>query len=68
MEISGRWHPDALDFLSRLARCRARAAPALLRASAARAWSSRWSGLLALAAQKALAASLLHLPFFGWMD
>ena len=33
-----------------------------LRAAARAAWVARWSGLLALAAQRAIAASLLELP------
>eukprot|EP00439_Symbiodinium_sp_Y106_P044021 s6837_g5.t1 len=39
--------------------------PAPLRAAACAAWVARWSGLLAVAAQRAIAASLLELPLAG---
>ena len=52
----------APDFVRRLAKAKARAHPPLLRASAQMAYSHRWMGLLAVAAQRALAATLLELP------
>ena len=36
--------------------------PAVLRPAAQAGWVLRWSGILAVADQRALAASLLHLP------
>ena len=36
-----------------------------MRAAARAAWVARWSGLLAVAAQRAVAASLLELPLAG---
>ena len=61
-EVGGKWPEDSLDFLCKLANARTRRVPQFLRQSAARAFAHRWSGLMAVAAQKALAASLLHLP------
>ena len=51
-----------LDFIRLLAKSKARAYPRLLRKSAQLAWSSRWTGLLAVAAHRAFACSLLELP------
>ncbi len=61
-EVGGRWSDDSLDFVRRLARATARSQPDRLRASAAQAYVHRWSGILAVAAQRAFAASLLELP------
>ena len=61
LEVGGRWGDEALDLVRLLARAKARAAPPLLRRSAQQAWQSRWSGILAVAAHRALAASLLDL-------
>ena len=61
-EVGGRWSDEALDFVRRLARAKARSQPEWLRASAAQAYAHRWSGMLAVAAQRAFAASLLELP------
>ena len=65
VEVGGRWSDDAVDFLRRLARARAREAPQLLRPSVAHAFLFRWSGLVAVAALKSFAASLLELPLVG---
>ncbi len=62
LEVGGRWSDEALDFIRRLARAKAREHPPLLRASAQMAYSHRWTGLLAVAAQRALATTLLELP------
>ena len=62
LEVGGRWSTEALDFVRRLARAKARSQPEWLRASAAQAYAHRWSGMLAVAAQRAFAASLLELP------
>ena len=53
---------EALDFVRLLAKSKARSYPRLLRKSAQLAWSSRWMGLLSVAAQRALARTLLELP------
>lgn len=62
LEVGGRWSEEALEFVRLLARAKARAYPRLLRKSAQLAWASRWSGLLAIAAQRAFARTLLELP------
>ena len=41
---------------------RARSAPALIRQSVRAAYQHRWTGILAVAAQRALAATLLEVP------
>ena len=48
-----------------LARARAAEVPAPLRAAVRAAWVARWSGILAVAGQRAFAASLLELPPAG---
>ena len=45
-----------------LARARAAGAPAAVRNAAQAAWVLRWSGLISVAAQRALAATFLELP------
>ena len=62
VEIGGRWDAGALRFLRKLAHGRARSVPEWLRASTAHAHLYRWSAMLAVAAQKAYAATLLRLP------
>ena len=57
-EVGGRWNGASLRLVARLAKEKSRSAPALLRASARAAWTSRWWGLLSVAAQSALAATL----------
>ena len=62
LEIVGRWSDEAADFIRRLAAARARGVPPLLRRAAAMAYSLRWTGVAAIAPQRALASSLLELP------
>ena len=57
-EVGGRWGRDSLQLVRLLAKQKARAAPALLRRSAELAWTNRWWGLLSVAAQDALMATL----------
>ena len=64
-EIGGRWHRDALDFVHRLT-LRTRRAPRVLRASAAQAWDRRWWALISVAAQDAVAASLVEGAVAAW--
>ena len=59
-EIGGRWSTESLEFLRSLVRIRSRRAPRVLRRAAAQAWYRRWLSLLSVAAQKALAATLLE--------
>ncbi len=58
-ETGGRWNRAALRFVARLAKHKARSAPRLLQASARAAWHNRWWSLLSVAAQTALATTLL---------
>ena len=62
VEVGGRWATEAASFLRMLARVRAASAPPALRPAAQNAWVQRWSGIISVAAQGALAASLLELP------
>ena len=52
----GKFNTETVQFLRLLARHRADAVAAIT------AWVARWSGLLAVAAQRAFTASLLELP------
>ena len=62
IEVGGRWSEEALSFVSALAKAKARSSPAILRTSVRAAFMHRWTGLLAVAAQRAFAATLLELP------
>ena len=59
MEVGGRSSLAARHLLRVAAAARARTEPAPLRPAAARRWLARWQAMLAVAAQKALAASLV---------
>ena len=61
----GRFGAEAANWLRLLAGQRASDVQAAMRAAARAAWVARWSGLLAVAAQRAVAASLLELPLAG---
>ena len=58
-EVGGRWAPEALALVSCLAAHKTEEAPELLRRSASLAWHRRWSTMLSVAAQRALAEPLL---------
>ena len=62
IEVGGRWSEEAVRFIRLLAKAKARTVPALVRAAAKAAFLHRWTGILAVAAQRALAATLLELP------
>ena len=68
VEVGGRWGEEAATLLRLLAAARAREAPEAVRQAAHTAWLVRWSALLAVAAQRAFAASLLELPLAGECD
>lgn len=70
LEVGGRWSQEALNFIRQLARAKARSQPDWLRGSAMQAYSHRWSGLAAVAAHRAFAASFLEPPSGGheYMD
>ena len=59
--VGGRWSPEATDFVSQLAKAKARSEPFLVRRRMEQAWQLRWTGLLACAAARSFAASLLGL-------
>ena len=64
-EVGGRWNEETVVFLRLLARAKAERVPEGLRQATARAYTMRWSGLLAASAQRSFAASLLELPLGG---
>lgn len=66
LDVGGRWSTEALEFIRLLARARARSEPELLRKKAQMAWQRRWTAIMAVAAQRAFAESLLELPSPGW--
>ena len=63
--VGGRFSTEAASFLRLLAQHRAAGVAAPLRAAARAGWVQRWSGMLAVAAIRACAASLLELPAAG---
>ena len=65
IEVGGRWGPEAQRLLRQLAHQRAQEAPAWLCRAASAGWQLRWSAIAAVAAQRALATSLLELPTHG---
>lgn len=60
LETGGRWGQEAADLLRALARAKARGSPPILRQTATSSYIRRWSAVIALAAQRALAASYLE--------
>ena len=62
VETGGRWGPEPTAFVRLLAQARAASAHAAVRSALRAAYVSRWSGIIAVAAQRALASSLLELP------
>ena len=58
-EVGGRWSDEARAFVSQLAKAKARAVPRVLAGRARQAWQHRWSSMLACAAARAFALSLL---------
>ena len=57
-EVGGRWAPESLRLVARLARARSSQAPHVLRKSAQAAWHHRWLSSISVAVQTAVAASL----------
>eukprot|EP00438_Fugacium_kawagutii_P004219 Skav215951 [mRNA] locus=scaffold226:829609:829965:+ [translate_table: standard] len=64
LETGGRWGPEAVDLIRALARAKARGSPPCLRQAATSACIRRWSAIIAVASQRAFAASYLapHSP------
>ena len=59
-EVFGRWGPQAVKLLPLLARERARGMHPRLRRGTALSYQTRWSGLVAVGLQKAVAAAVLR--------
>ena len=59
MEIGGRWSEEAYTFLTLLAQTKAKQGPKTLRSSTQYCLVRRWTQMVSVAAQSALAASLL---------
>ena len=62
IEVGGRFGAEAVQFRRLLARHRAASVPAHMQPAAVSSWVARWSGMLAVAAQRAYVATLLELP------
>ena len=60
-EVGGRWSGETSTFLQLLAEAKARAEPPVLRRRVVCAWKARWGAILACAAARAFACSLLNL-------
>ena len=60
-EVGGRWSAETAMFLRLIAKAKARTEPPVLRLRAELAWRARWGSILACAAARALAWSLLGL-------
>ena len=58
-EVGGRWNGGAQRLLRDLVRLRSQRAPPALRRAAMSAWARRWSGMLAVAVQQAVAGTAL---------
>ena len=65
IEVGGRWSEESWKLIRTLSKYRSRTEPELLRKSSASAWHRRWTTLLAVATQRAVATSLLFLPDSG---
>ena len=59
-EVAGRWSEEAASFLRHLAKARSRCEPAILQKRAEQGWRLRWGSMLACAAARAFAQSLLE--------
>ena len=62
IEIGGRWNSEGYHFIRHLAKARSRQAPEYLQKSVEAAFLRRWLSMIACAAHRALALSLLDLP------
>ena len=61
VEVGGRWSEEALRFVRLLAKAKSCAVPQVLRMSTRMAFQHRWTGILAVAAQRTFAATLLDI-------
>ena len=60
VETGRRWNDESYRFLVKLAQCKARSAPTVLRTALTNAWLRRWTGMIAFAVHDAFAASLVE--------
>ena len=65
VEVGGRWGVETRNLVRHLATQRSQNASYWLRAAACAGWIARWTGIVAVATQRALASSLLELPPHG---
>ena len=62
VEVGGRWSRESQDFISQVARARARREPPFLRRRAEQPWRIRWGSMVSCVVARAVADSLLGLP------
>ena len=62
VEVGGRWSGEFQNFISQLARARARGKQPILRRRVEQAWRIRWGSLVSCVVARAVASSLLGLP------
>ena len=62
VEVGGRWNDEAFNVVRQLAAHKATSSPPFLRRSVQLAWADRWWSIPWVAAQNALAASILAAP------
>ena len=62
LEVGGRWSSETQAFITQLARAKARSESQLMRRRAEQAWRLRWGSILACAAARAVASTMLELP------
>ena len=67
-EMAGRWSEETASFLRQLVKAWARSEPPVLQKRAEQAWRLRWGSLLACAAARAFACSLLEKRVSGGVD
>ena len=62
LEVGGRWSRETQAFVTQLARAKARGETQLMRRRAEQGWRLRWGSILACAAARAVASTMLELP------
>ena len=68
VEVGGRWAPETRHFLTQLARAKVRDETPLMRRRVEQARRLRWGSLLSCVAARAVAMSLLELPWVSGAD
>ena len=62
VEVGGRWSQETQQYVSQLARAKARGETNLMRRRAEQAWRLRWGSILACAVARTVATTMLELP------